>query len=88
MNNKKKIRHFRRIIQRSSYYRDRIDQMADMIGYWTMKKQIAFMHNWEVGKWFEEWAYAVKQVNRYISKMDWYIWKLEGHWNESLDYES
>ena len=83
-----KLCRCKRIIRRKRFYEERIDQMADMIGYWTMKKQIAFMHNWEVGKGFEEWAFAVKQIKRYTSKMDWYIRKLEGHWNESLDYES
>lgn len=83
-----KLRRCKKIIRRSSYYEDRIEVMANMVGYWTMKKQIAFMHDWKVDKWFKEWEYAVKQVNRYISKMDWYIWKLEGHWSESLDYES
>ena len=83
-----KLCRCKRIIQRPSYYRDRIDQMADLIGYWTMKKQIAFMQDWEVGKWYEEWEHAVKQIKRYTSKMDWYIWKLEGYSNESLDYES
>lgn len=80
-----KLRRCKKIIRRSSYYEDRIEVMANMVGYWTMKKH---MHIWEVNKWLEEWAYAVKQVDRYTRKMDWYIWKLVGHWNESLDYES
>ena len=78
-----KLRRCKRIIRRSSYYEDRIEVMANMVGYWTMK-QIVFLHEYR----HKKWLYAMKQVARYTSKMAWYIRKLEGHWNESLDYES